>query len=409
MSSCGQFLRPTPRQHRLQIRAPEHHEGDQVVDVAEAVALPDGHLDLVVHRLDPRVGDAELYRPEYAPALPADLSGQLHEARYPASARPREPAVQRVGGLAGARPEDRPQALLEQVGPPQRRGLAAGEVLGVLEQREPQPLHRRGGVGLPAAPRGPAQLPPGLAPEGVEGLGRPGDRVERVDGQLGARQPLGEGVGDPGRPVGRDHLDRLPLPVGQQVEELVEPVLAVAPAGPHDPPAVVVHHDGHVPLAPLVARLVDADPAQPVEPAAAVGLLQRRLHARAYAAHGVPVDAGQLGQGAAAHVQRQPGDPVLEGRGEPARGAPRPGDGGGARAVLRAAGPDGGVLQVAAGGAEVGRPPAPGPEPVVGGASPPAHRAPRRRPPGPHGDDYGIALDSHSLDHGALEPERPFE
>lgn len=233
--------------------------------------------------------------------------------------------------------------------------------------------------------------------------------MERVDRELGARQPLGHGVGYPARPVGRDHLDRLPLLIRQQVEELVEPVLPVAPAGPHDPPAVVVHHDRHVPLALLVARLVDADPAKPVEPAAPVGLLQRRLDARADAPDGVPVDARQLGKGAAAHVQREPRDPVLEGRGEPARGAPRPGDGRGAHAVLRAAGPDGGVLQIAAGGAEVGRPPAPGPEPVVGGAAPPAHRAPRRGPPGPHGDDYGIALDSRSLDYGALEPERPFE
>ena len=233
--------------------------------------------------------------------------------------------------------------------------------------------------------------------------------MERVDRELGARQPLGDGVGDPGRPVGGDHLDRLPLPVVEQVEELVEPGLAVAPAGPHDPPAVVVHHDRHVPLALLVARLVDADAAEALEPAAAVGLLQRRLDARAYAADGVPVDAGEIGQGAAAHVQREPRDPVLEGRGEPARGAPRPGDGRGAHAVLRAAGPDGGVLEVAAGGAEVGGPPAPGREPVVGGAAPAAHRAPRRGPPGPHGDDYGIALDSGSLDNGALETERPFE
>ena len=233
--------------------------------------------------------------------------------------------------------------------------------------------------------------------------------MERVDGELGARQALGHGVRDPGRAVGRDHLDGLPLPVVEQVEELLEPGLAVAPAGPHDPPAVVVHHDRQVPLALLVARLVDADPAQPVEPAAAVGLLERGLDARADAAHGVPVDARQLGQGAAAHVQREPRDPVLEGRGEPARGAPRPGDGRRAHAVLGAAGPDGGVLEVAADRAEVGGPPAPGPEPVVGGAAAPAHRAPRRRPPGPHGDDYGIALDSRALDDGALETERPFE
>lgn len=67
-----------------------------------------------------------------------------------------------------------------------------------------------------------------------------------------------------------------------------------------------------------------------------------------------------------------------------------------------------GALEVAARGAEVGRPPAPGPEPVVGDAEAPAHRAPGGGPPGPHRHDYGIALDSDSPDD-ALETERPFE
>lgn len=44
----------------MQVRASEHDQGYEVVDAAEPVDHPDGQLYLVVHRLDPRVADAEL-------------------------------------------------------------------------------------------------------------------------------------------------------------------------------------------------------------------------------------------------------------------------------------------------------------------------------------------------------------
>ena len=47
-----------------------------VVDAAESVALPDGHLDLVVHRLDAGVGDTELDRFEDAAASTPHLGSR---------------------------------------------------------------------------------------------------------------------------------------------------------------------------------------------------------------------------------------------------------------------------------------------------------------------------------------------
>ena len=229
-----------------------------------------------------------------------------------------------------------------------------------------------------------------------------------VHGELGAGQPLGDHVGDPARAVG-DDLDAGALPLREQVEEGVELALAVPGAGPHDPSAVVVDHHGHVLAALLAAGLVDADRAQPVEPAPPVGLLERGPHAGAYPAHGAPVHPHELGEGAAAHVQRQPGHLVLEGRGEPARRRARPRDRLRLDAVLRALHAARRVLHVAAGGPDVGRPPAPGGQGIVAVAAPPAHRAPGHRPSRPCGDDYGVSLDSGTLDDGGAQAEGGLE
>ena len=102
MSSCGQgrSCRRPARQRRLQVRAPEHDERYEVVDVPEAVALPDRHLDLVVHRLDAGVGDAELDRAQDAVALAPHLARELDEPRDAAPARPRQPAVEVDGAYS---------------------------------------------------------------------------------------------------------------------------------------------------------------------------------------------------------------------------------------------------------------------------------------------------------------------
>lgn len=67
------------------------------------------------------------------------------------------------------------------------------------------------------------------------------------------------------------------------------------------------------------------------------------------------------------------------------------------------------MLHVAAGGPDVGRPPAPGRQGVVAVATPPAHRAPGRRPSRPCGNDYGVSLDSGALDDGGAQAEGGLE
>lgn len=137
MSSCGQgVLRrrrlepPSPlplrlprpaRQARLERRASEHHERDEVVDAPEAVRLPDRHLDLVVDRLDAGVGDAGGHRADDAPGLAPDLLGELRELRGAAAARPGEPLAKKPPGpLLAQCPEDGAERLLEQVAAPER-------------------------------------------------------------------------------------------------------------------------------------------------------------------------------------------------------------------------------------------------------------------------------------------------
>ncbi len=153
----------------------------------------------------------------------------------------------------------------------------------------------------------------------------------------------------------------------------------------------------------LVAGLVDADRAQAVEAAPPVGLLERGGHAGAYAAHGAPVDAHELGEGAPAHVQGEPRDLVLERRGEPARGRARPGRHHGPDAVLGALDAGGRPLNEASRRADVGRAPPPRRERVVALAAPAAHGAPRCPPAGPRRHDYGIPLDSDALDDGGAQ------
>lgn len=59
-------LQRTTRELGLAVAAPEHEQGHEVVGVAEVVAHPHRHLDLVVDGLYAPVADAEL-----APARPA--------------------------------------------------------------------------------------------------------------------------------------------------------------------------------------------------------------------------------------------------------------------------------------------------------------------------------------------------
>ena len=127
------------------VRASQHHERDEVVDVPEPVAHADRQLDLVAHRLRPRVAQAQPHRPDDGVAVPARFLRQLLDLPGPASRRAAQPGVEQRGRRGRARRlEHVAQALLEQAGPveplvlagdpPEVERLPLREALRVLEQ-----------------------------------------------------------------------------------------------------------------------------------------------------------------------------------------------------------------------------------------------------------------------------------
>lgn len=122
----------------------------------------------------------------------------------------------------------------------------------------------------------------------------------------------------------------------------------------------------------------------------------------------VPLDAGELGDRRGGAADRQPRHPVLEVARE-ARPVPRPGDGLGAHAVLRAAHPAGRVLQVAGRARQVHRPPQPGGPAVrhvVEVAGPAAYGAAALLAlVGPDAHDDALGLDARAQDDRAGQTE----
>jgi hypothetical protein len=110
-----------------------------------------------------------------------DGAGQLDEGRQPAAVSPDEPVLEQAHGASGSQLEDLAELLLEEVGAVEAlvglldQGelglLACGQVFRVLPEREPGSLEFPGDGSL-AAPPGRV---PDLAPDLVEGLGRPGE------------------------------------------------------------------------------------------------------------------------------------------------------------------------------------------------------------------------------------------
>lgn len=229
--------------------------------------------------------------------------------------------------------------------------------------------------------------------------------MERVDGELGFGQALGDGVGHPARTVGGDHPDALAPLVGELPDEGFEPRLAVAPRAPGRAAPVVVDDHGHALVTLLVARLADADAPEALEPGAARLLVRLVGDAPADAARRVPVDAHGLGDRAPAAVAGEPGRLALEAAGEPAGGRAGPRHRLGPHPVPRALDAPRRALHVAPALTEVERAPPAGREPVVAVAGPAARGAARRAPPRPRGDDCGVPLDSGGLDHGPGESE----
>ena len=211
----------------------------------------------------------------------------------------------------------------------------------------------------------------------------------------------------PPRPVRRDHLDAPPLLAGELAEEKVEDGPAAPLVRPYEAAAVVVDDDGEVLLALLVGGLVDADAPRPVEPSAPAGGLELGVDAGADAADRVPLDAGELRDGAGGATDREAGHPVLEIAREP-RPAARPRHRLDQHAVLGAGDASRPVLEKASRPRQVHRAPQPrSGRPVVAFARPPADGAPQPEPrPRPDADDYPAAVDAGVLDHGVDQRER---
>ena len=135
----------------------------------EAVGASGDHADLGVDRFNEGVGQPVLDRGHDPGSLRGDRASELDKRRQAAAARPRDPFVKQPDRLLGGQPVDLPE-LLEQVraiqpgvgllDARQLRGLAVGEVLGVLSQREPRTLqilrdsHLIGLARLVSRPRG---------------------------------------------------------------------------------------------------------------------------------------------------------------------------------------------------------------------------------------------------------------
>jgi hypothetical protein len=133
-------------------------------------------------------------------------------------------------------------------------GLAVGEVLGVLPDREPGAFEVAGEpeVALPA------RLVPDLAEDVVQCLGREHHDVERIHSADRVRDPFGDRPGDPRGHVRRDQFDLVAALFAERVEERQHGLAVPARCGPDQPAGVMVHDNGEVPLPLAVADLVSS-------------------------------------------------------------------------------------------------------------------------------------------------------
>jgi len=158
---------------------------------------------------DAGVGESVLDRGFDPWALLFDRARELDERLQAAATRPLKPGVQQRAGVLCRDAVDLAQLLLERVGAVEplvglldarELGfLAAGEVLGVLPEREARALE----LARDGRLAGPAGLVSDLAADLVERVGRERHDVEGVHAADRVRAALGERGGDPGRHVGR--------------------------------------------------------------------------------------------------------------------------------------------------------------------------------------------------------------
>ena len=239
-------------QSYVESAASEHDQGDEVVDVVEAVGHADGDLDPVVGCFEPGVGAAQPDGPEDVGASASDLFGEFDDLGYARVGRPEHPTVQFRRGLADGVFEQGAQEFLGlpcavELSPGirasdvlERLGLSAGQVAGVLQDGVLGAAHALHGLLVAVAPR----LVPQAFPDLVERVGHPGDDVEPVQYAFGVRAALGDARVDPPGPVAGDDLDGGALFGRQRLEEQAEHVPTDPVVRPDHPmPLVVDDHE----------------------------------------------------------------------------------------------------------------------------------------------------------------------
>ncbi len=140
-------------------------------------------------------------------------------------------------------------------------GLAVGEVLGVLPDREPGAFELPGELQVPLA----ARFVPDFAADLVQRVGGEHHDVERVHASLGLGCAFCDRPRDPAGHVGGDQLQCFAALFTQLVKEREHGPAVAARGGPHQPAAVMADHDSEVSLSLAMADLIDPDPPQAVE------------------------------------------------------------------------------------------------------------------------------------------------
>ena len=367
-------------------------------------------------------------------AVGHDGSLEFDEGVDAAAPGPGDPLVEGFGCLVEWELEDDPESFLEVVGPGEvgvgshdpveLDHLLAGQGVGVAQQRVSAALDA-GGVGG-VGPGGcvaawPAAGAPGivglglladrgpcLAAHRVEGVGGPFDDVERVGAEDRIRAFPPDGIGDPARAV-RGHVGDEGAPVlAQRIEECGERRGVAARRSPDQPPRSVVHHDGEVLVAPLVADLVDPDPGQVREPVEqALGVVPDPFDDRP---DRPPRHPHQLSDRGLGRLRRQPRHLLVE-RASMASVVASPRNGCHDHAMIPALHPRRIGLHEHLDRTKVQRPPpAPARARVVRRATPRALPAPVPLPlrrPHRRDEHAPVLVELHALDHRVLEPEEP--
>ena len=173
-------------QSYVESAASEHDQGDEVVDVVEAVGHADGDLDPVVGCFESGVGAAQPDGPEDVGASASDLFGEFDDLGYAAVRGPGHPVVE-----FAARPDHAVTLVVDD----HRDVRMAFAVAGLVHADRRQAVERRGHRRLDAFGD----------PTGDVSRGPPRDMKETADGLLArdAHQPRALRLEIPGEPAAR--------------------------------------------------------------------------------------------------------------------------------------------------------------------------------------------------------------